>query len=66
MTSRLGSDEELVARMASGAASEDELAAFRRAGHVLVDGVADHLASLPSRPVWQPLPDALRRELLAA
>ena len=28
--------------------------------HALVDGVADHLAALPSRPVWQPLPDALR------
>ena len=41
------------------------MAAFRRAGHALVDGVADHLAALPSRPVWQPLPDALRRELLA-
>jgi len=41
------------------------MAAFRRAGHALVDGVADHLAALPSRPVWQPLPDALRSELLA-
>jgi len=49
----------------AGAAGEDELAAFRRAGHALVDGVADHLAALPSRPVWQPLPDALRSELLA-
>ena len=42
----------------------DELQAFRRAGHALVDGVADHLAALPSRPVWQPLPDALRTQLL--
>ena len=36
-------------------------------GHALsglVDGVADHLAALPSRPVWQPLPDALRERLL--
>jgi len=49
----------------AGAAGEDELAAFRRAGHALVDGVADHLAALASRPVWQPLPDALRSELLA-
>ena len=39
--------------------------AFRRAAHVLVDGVADHLAALPSRPVWQRLPDALRERLLA-
>jgi glutamate/tyrosine decarboxylase-like PLP-dependent enzyme len=38
--------------------------AFRRAAHALVDGVADHLAALPSRPVWQPLPDALRSQLL--
>ena len=39
--------------------------AFRRAAHVAVDGVADHLAALPSRPVWQPLPDDLRERLLA-
>jgi aromatic-L-amino-acid/L-tryptophan decarboxylase len=43
---------------------EGELGAFRRAAHELVDGVADHLAALPSRPVWQPLPDALRERLL--
>jgi aromatic-L-amino-acid/L-tryptophan decarboxylase len=47
-------------RSSSGA----ELEAFRRAGRDLVDGVADHLARLPSGPVWQPLPDALREELL--
>jgi aromatic-L-amino-acid decarboxylase len=41
-----------------------ELEAFRRAGHALVDGVADHLAALPSGPVWHPLPDALREQLL--
>ena len=46
------------------ASREDELAAFRSAAHALVDGVADHLAALPSRPVWQPLPDALREQLL--
>jgi glutamate/tyrosine decarboxylase-like PLP-dependent enzyme len=40
------------------------LEAFRRAGHGLVDGVADHLAELPSQAVWQPLPDGLRDELL--
>jgi aromatic-L-amino-acid decarboxylase len=45
-------------------AREDELPAFRGAAHALVDGVADQLAALPSRPVWQPLPDALRRQLL--
>src|SRR4051794_38986278 len=49
---------------ATGAAGEIELQAFRRAGHALVDGVADHLAALPSAPVWQPLPDALREQLL--
>jgi hypothetical protein len=46
------------------AAHEHGLPAFRNAAHALVDGLADHLAALPSRPVWQPLPDALRRELL--
>jgi aromatic-L-amino-acid/L-tryptophan decarboxylase len=40
-----------------------ETQAFRRAAHTLVDGVADHLAALPSGPVWQPLPDALRVRL---
>ena len=48
----------------ASAARDDELAAFRSAAHALVDGVADHLAALPSGPVWQPLPDALRKELL--
>jgi aromatic-L-amino-acid/L-tryptophan decarboxylase len=43
---------------------DGELPAFRRAAHALVDGVADHLAALPSRPVWQPVPDALREQLL--
>ena len=42
-----------------------DLDAFRRAGHTLVDAVADHLAALPARPVWQPLPDDLRAALLA-
>ena len=37
---------------------------FREAAHGLVDGVADYLAELPSRPVWQPLPDELRTHLL--
>jgi hypothetical protein len=48
----------------TGVARESELQAFRRAAHALVDGVAHHLAALPSRPVWQPLPDALREQLL--
>jgi aromatic-L-amino-acid decarboxylase len=48
----------------TSAAREDELVAFRSAAHALVDGVADHLAALPSRPVWQPVPDALRTQLL--
>jgi aromatic-L-amino-acid/L-tryptophan decarboxylase len=42
-----------------------DLEEFRRAGHELVDAVADHLAALPGRPVWQPLPDDLRAELLS-
>ena len=33
---------------------------FRSAGHAMVDAVADHLAALPARPVWQPMPDDLR------
>ena len=45
--------------------SEPDPEAFRRAAHAAVDGVADHLAELPSRPVWQPLPDDLRERLLA-
>jgi glutamate/tyrosine decarboxylase-like PLP-dependent enzyme len=47
------------------AAREGELEAFRRAGHALVDAVADYLAALPAQPVWQPVPDALREQLLA-
>jgi aromatic-L-amino-acid/L-tryptophan decarboxylase len=42
-----------------------DLGEFRRAGHALVDAVADHLAALPGRPVWQPVPDDLRAELLS-
>ena len=48
----------------TSAAREAELVAFRSAAHALVDGVADHLAALPSRPVWQPVPDVLREQLL--
>jgi glutamate/tyrosine decarboxylase-like PLP-dependent enzyme len=46
------------------AGREAELEAFRSAGHELVDGVADYLGELPSQPVWQPLPEELRRRLL--
>jgi len=42
-----------------------DLEEFRQAGHELVDAVADQLAELPGRPVWQPLPDDLRAELLS-
>jgi aromatic-L-amino-acid decarboxylase len=44
--------------------SEPDREGFRRAAHALVDGVADHLAALPSKPVWQPLPGSLREQLL--
>jgi aromatic-L-amino-acid/L-tryptophan decarboxylase len=53
-----------VSEAETSAPHEDELTAFRSAAHVLVDGIADHLAALPSGPVWQPLPDALREQLL--
>ena len=44
--------------------NEGELGVFRATAHELVDGVADYLAELPFRPVWQPLPDDLREQLL--
>jgi aromatic-L-amino-acid/L-tryptophan decarboxylase len=44
--------------------SEADTEAFRRAAHALVDGVADHLAELPRGPVWEPLPDPLREQLV--
>jgi aromatic-L-amino-acid/L-tryptophan decarboxylase len=43
-----------------------DLEEFRRTGHELVDAVANHLAALPGRPVWEPMPDDLRAELLSA
>jgi glutamate/tyrosine decarboxylase-like PLP-dependent enzyme len=43
---------------------DDVDAMFRSAGHTLLDGVADHLAALPSGPVWQSVPDALLQQLL--
>jgi aromatic-L-amino-acid/L-tryptophan decarboxylase len=42
-----------------------DLEEFERTAHALVDAIADHLAVLPGRPVWQPLPAELRRELLS-
>ena len=44
--------------------SPAELDGFRQAGHALTDGVADYLTAVPSRPVWQPPPEALRERLL--
>ena len=44
--------------------TEGEVEAFRAAAHGLVDGVADYLAELPSRPVWEPVPKDLRTRLL--
>ncbi|HYY34111.1 MAG TPA: pyridoxal-dependent decarboxylase [Gaiellaceae bacterium] len=44
--------------------NDGDVEAFRGAAHVLVDGVANYLAELPSRSVWQPLPEALRKRLL--
>jgi len=38
---------------------------FRRAGHALVDLLADRLKTLPDGPVWQPVPDAERNALRA-
>ncbi|MEV6974120.1 pyridoxal-dependent decarboxylase [Kitasatospora sp. NPDC093806] len=39
---------------------------FRHAAHTAADLVADHLAELPARPVWQPMPEAARQALLDA
>jgi aromatic-L-amino-acid decarboxylase len=44
--------------------NDRDLEAFRGAAHALVDGVADYLGELPSRPVWRPVPEDLRNELL--
>jgi len=34
----------------------------RRIGHLVVDLIADHLSSLPDRPVFQPVPAAMARQ----
>ncbi len=36
---------------------------LRSLGHRMVDDMFDHLSTLRDRPVWQPMPVALRREL---
>jgi len=41
-----------MSRPDTGAARAPDLAAFRHAGHALVDGVAEYLVKLPSRAVW--------------
>ena len=42
-----------------------DLDEFRRAGHELIEAVADHLAALPDEAVWQAMPEELREELLS-
>jgi aromatic-L-amino-acid/L-tryptophan decarboxylase len=42
-----------------------DLDEFRSTGHALIDAIADHLAALAGQPVWQPVPDDLRAELLS-
>jgi aromatic-L-amino-acid/L-tryptophan decarboxylase len=49
---------------APGQLGTGDLDEFRRTGHVLIDAVVEHLEALPGRPVWQPLPDALRAALV--
>lgn len=39
---------------------------FRGAAHAAADLVADYLAELPARPVWQPMDDTARQALLDA
>ncbi|MGF1428191.1 pyridoxal phosphate-dependent decarboxylase family protein [Kitasatospora sp. LaBMicrA B282] len=39
---------------------------FRAAAHAAADLVADYLAAVPERPVWQPMAPAARERLLAA
>lgn len=42
-----------------------DLDEFRSTGHALVDAIADHLAALPGQPVWRPVPDDLRAQMLS-
>ena len=41
----------------------DDWTDLRALGHRMVDDMLDHLATLRDRPVWQPMPEALRQEL---
>jgi aromatic-L-amino-acid/L-tryptophan decarboxylase len=41
----------------------DDWTDLRALGHRMVDDMFDHLATLRDRPVWQPMPEALRQEL---
>jgi aromatic-L-amino-acid/L-tryptophan decarboxylase len=43
-----------------------DLDEFRSTGHALVDAIADHLTELPSGPVWRPVPDDLRADMLSS
>lgn len=56
---------ESVGERVSGELGTGDLEEFRRAGHALVDAVADHLTVLSGRAVWQPVPDELRAELVS-
>ncbi len=38
-------------------------AALKRFGHQIIDDLASYLSTIRERPVWQPLPDAVRRAL---
>jgi aromatic-L-amino-acid/L-tryptophan decarboxylase len=42
-----------------------DLDEFRSTGHALVDAIADHLDGLAEQPVWQPVPDGLRAQMLS-
>jgi glutamate/tyrosine decarboxylase-like PLP-dependent enzyme len=42
-----------------------DLDEFRSTGHALVDAIADHLGALAGGPVWQPVPDELREQMLS-
>lgn len=53
-----------MSELASRRLGTGDLDEFRRAGHLLIDAVADHLEALPRQPVWQQLPDDLRAALL--
>ncbi|MGH6897716.1 MAG: pyridoxal-dependent decarboxylase [Geminicoccaceae bacterium] len=39
--------------------------AFRDLAHRLLDDALDHLRAIPERPVWQPVPDAIRQAFAA-